>query len=215
MGKNLKELSAMVVIVIAMAMMMCSTGCESSGEENNDGFNNSVNNATTCGNGFIEAGEEFCDGVQLDGATCTNLGFEGGGTVTCGENCMFDVSQCYRTNCGNGVLDPEEECDGELFTTDASSCTDFGWYYGDTVCTSECTVSDETCAGECGDGVWDPEFEDCDGLQFDENDTSYTNVVYDVERGTCDTVFPDRQLNNGATPRCFGCYELDFTSCLH
>jgi hypothetical protein len=47
-----------------------------------------------CGNGEIEEGEE-CDGTELDGVTCANLGFEGG-ELSCDAMCTFDVGACTR-----------------------------------------------------------------------------------------------------------------------
>lgn len=47
-----------------------------------------------CGNGLLEEGEE-CDGTELDGLGCTDLGpaFEGG-TLACGPSCTLDATAC-------------------------------------------------------------------------------------------------------------------------
>lgn len=56
----------------------------------------------TCGDGVIDSGED-CDGMNLNGATCTSLGFTGdcGGdplclqaSLTCTESCRFDLRGC-------------------------------------------------------------------------------------------------------------------------
>jgi hypothetical protein len=46
-----------------------------------------------CGNGIAEPGE-FCDGTNLDGATCQSLGFTSGPGVTCTSTCFYNTSQC-------------------------------------------------------------------------------------------------------------------------
>jgi hypothetical protein len=88
---------------------------------------------TRCGNGHIDPGEE-CDGRNLGGETCRSLGFlekgEEEGEPACDE-CHFDVSECTG-GCGNGRIDPGEECDGAELggpllcskIRDASLCTD-------------------------------------------------------------------------------------------
>jgi len=45
-----------------------------------------------CGNSVIGTGE-MCDGTNLGGKTCEDLGF-GGGTLACGY-CIFDTSTCH------------------------------------------------------------------------------------------------------------------------
>src|SRR5262245_33410853 len=47
----------------------------------------------TCGNGRIDPGEQ-CDGTNLNGATCTSLGFTNGGTLACTASCDFNLSGC-------------------------------------------------------------------------------------------------------------------------
>ncbi|MCX4241954.1 hypothetical protein [Paraliomyxa miuraensis] len=65
-----------------------------------------------CGNGAIDPGEQ-CDGLDLQGFDCASLGL-GGGVLACDPiTCTFDTSMCVPMgNCGNGVIDPGEQCDG-------------------------------------------------------------------------------------------------------
>jgi hypothetical protein len=51
--------------------------------------------AAQCGNG-VQEGSEDCDGSDLGGRTCQDLGFTGG-TLACGGGCTFDTSSCTNT----------------------------------------------------------------------------------------------------------------------
>ena len=46
---------------------------------------------------------------------CVSLGFAGG-ALSCDANCNLDDSQCSL--CGNGMVDPGEQCDGGDFAGD-------------------------------------------------------------------------------------------------
>lgn len=62
----------------------------------------------SCGDGVIN-GDELCDGEDLGDATCASVGVPGNGELLCNPECAFDTSQCVK--CGNGDLDPGEDCD--------------------------------------------------------------------------------------------------------
>jgi hypothetical protein len=55
---------------------------------------------TFCGNNVKETGED-CDGSDLDGQTCTGLGYAGG-TLTCNVDCTFNTSACTSGGGGGG-----------------------------------------------------------------------------------------------------------------
>ncbi len=113
-----------------------------------------------CGNGVIDPGEE-CDGEDLGGATCEDLGYYGG-ELACGDDCTFDESGCHGY-CGDGVLDAEhgEECDGE--DLGGATCEDLGYYGGELACGDDCTFDESGCeSGFCGDGIRNGP-EECDG----------------------------------------------------
>ncbi len=46
-----------------------------------------------CGDGVVQ-GAEACDGNDLDGEACEDMGAFGGGTLACAEDCTFDTSAC-------------------------------------------------------------------------------------------------------------------------
>lgn len=60
-----------------------------------------VKGAAFCGDATLGAGEQ-CEGSNLDGASCTSLGFSGGGTLACGPGCRFETSGCACAAPGGG-----------------------------------------------------------------------------------------------------------------
>jgi cysteine-rich repeat protein len=64
--------------------------------------------AGVCGDGIRDAGEE-CDGVRFPPNACTIVPGELGGPLVCTADCRID--RTFRWVCGNGRLDPLEECD--------------------------------------------------------------------------------------------------------
>ncbi len=121
-----------------------------------------VKNTASCGDGFVDPGEE-CDG-DVGEATCGSLGhYNIGGTLSCRADCLYDRTGCGG-RCGDGVIDDGfgEVCDGANLN---ASCGDLGWHGGTLACAADCAGYDEGgCedAGRCGDGVVQTEFEDCE-----------------------------------------------------
>ncbi len=83
-----------------------------------------------CGDGLIVGGEE-CDGSNLNGESCTTLGFTAG-ALSCGWSCSLDTSGCTSATCGNGTLDSNEECEDGNTTPfdgcDAACQVEDGYY---------------------------------------------------------------------------------------
>ncbi len=79
--------------------LQCGDGVIDAGEECDDGnvdnddacLNTCV--AATCGDEFVQAGVEQCDGPNLALQTCATVGFATG-TLGCTSSCQFDTSQC-------------------------------------------------------------------------------------------------------------------------
>ncbi|NVB42673.1 hypothetical protein G6O69_32930 [Pseudenhygromyxa sp. WMMC2535] len=92
----------------------------------------------SCGDGVIQDAEE-CDPKHPDFRY-----------VACGDKGIAEVCDplaCELTacpECGNGTLDPGEECDGELMS--ARPCEQAG-------CTAECLINVDACPSVCGDGI--------------------------------------------------------------
>ena len=136
----------------------------------------SDDDSARCGDGVINAGlGEECDGRSLGGYTCQDVDSTTlGGVLRCHppgtENaCTFDLSQCSRPTCGNGLLEPGEECDG--YDLNGQTCVGLGHDAGQLGCTgpedpNPCTIDESGCLDSpyCGDGNVDVgQGEECDG----------------------------------------------------
>ena len=117
-----------------------------------------------CGNGIIESGEQ-CDGALLGGHSCADrYGSNAKGYVGCDPTtCKVKYDNCEpdAANCGNGVLDEGEDCDGDLMRNeDCDSIIDDA--AGKLKCTNRCKYDVTECrVSLCGNGVVDPG-EECD-----------------------------------------------------
>ncbi|MBU1221349.1 hypothetical protein KKF34_02600 [Myxococcota bacterium] len=104
--------------------------------------------AGRCGDGSLQADHEECDGLEFAGVNgsngddCTSHGY-GSGTVSCTEDCKFDLSEC--DSCGNEQLDllTGEECDG-IHLGDGT-CYLEGMWGGELGCSSSCEYELENC----------------------------------------------------------------------
>lgn len=118
-----------------------------------------------CGNGRIDE-EERCDGADLGGWSCQELGFLEG-ALGCTGDCQFDVGDCEGGNgarCGDGRRDSGEACDGSDFG--GQTCVDHEFAGGRLGCTTRCTIEYSGCVSSiCGDGVRQGT-EACDGRDF-------------------------------------------------
>jgi hypothetical protein len=117
-----------------------------------------------CGDGLVQ-GDELCDGAQLAGATCEELvPGSPGGELACASDCASnDLSRCtIPSNCGNGLIDAGEACDGMNFG--GLTCESFGFGFGQLACNASCNIVANGCSS-CGDGIANAG-EQCDGLDL-------------------------------------------------
>ncbi|MBU1379335.1 hypothetical protein KKD49_00815, partial [Myxococcota bacterium] len=111
-----------------------------------------------CGDGVVGEHEE-CE--ISDTKPCEN----NSKLVTCSRYCTWNYSNC-SDNCGDGIIQEQdgEECDGsELGET---TCATLGYSRGLPACGSDCKFDTSTCedAGSCGDGIFQPDWEECDSV---------------------------------------------------
>ncbi len=138
-----------------------------------------------CGNDQIECDEE-CDGVDLDGATCTDFSFSGG-SLGCTQNCEYDISNCFE--CGNGIKESAEDCDGA--DLGGADCSTIGQGTGSLSCKAQCMFDISGCTGGPDP---DPGYPDCTDLSNVGAENCPCEAIdpfepYGTEAGTPDGVF--------------------------
>lgn len=117
----------------------------------------------TCGDGVVDPSED-CDPEAVSQSLCTEIGYWGGGAVSCNADCTYDYSTC-EGRCGDGDIQSEfsEECDGTNLAN-KPLCSDHPGLTGNTQvsCGSDCRFDLSMCESKCGNGTLD-DGEDCDG----------------------------------------------------
>ncbi|MBI5509463.1 MAG: hypothetical protein HY903_11995 [Deltaproteobacteria bacterium] len=150
-----------------------------------------------CGNGQLDAGEQ-CDGTVFGAETCVSRGFAGGSLVcvmddpTPANNCKVDDSGCYE--CGDGLVNGGEDCEGAGQVGGADGCTTLGYTGGDLYCFAASCTYDTTRCYSCGNGVIEAA-EQCDGSAL--NGVTCQTLGYDGGTVSC----------NGLCQRLLACYR--------
>jgi cysteine-rich repeat protein len=82
---------------------VCGNGAVETGEQCDDGNNFDCDGCkgdcsrtdNVCGDGIIECSEQ-CDGTDLNGQTCSSVYGPYDGTLTCDNQCKFNIAGCYK-----------------------------------------------------------------------------------------------------------------------
>lgn len=93
-----------------------------------------------CGNGILEGLEECDTNTFYLEDTCEAEGFFGG-TLTCTSACTISTATCH--NCGDGIMDAGEDCDGTDFGT--NTCDLEGFDDGALACNNDCSINTSGC----------------------------------------------------------------------
>ncbi len=120
---------------------------------------------TTCGNGAIEPGET-CDGLNLNGKSCTDLRYSGG-MLACSGICEYYTAGCVSDAvCGDGKRELPEECDRDYQPESCSAYSEGYYDTGEIQCSASCRRDFRACrysgAAICGNERRDGS-EECDG----------------------------------------------------
>ncbi len=186
--------------------------CDDGNVANGDGCDSNCR-ATGCGNGLVTMGEECDDGNDNANDNCINCRNASCGDDVCngGENCGSCAADCGdcpgMPECGNGVIDPGEECDdGNTVATD--NCVDCrNATCGDRTCNgdencqsceADCGACPETAA--CGNGTREP------GEECDDGNSVATDFCIECRNAAC----PDGTCNGDEN--CQSC-EADCGGC--
>jgi hypothetical protein len=163
------KIISLMLIALHLAGCSCQHGIGITGRE--DATDDEVLEPSTdighdepvsgCGDGILDEDEQ-CDGEDLGGLSCEDLGYSGG-VLLCTADCFLDGTMCSgEGNCGNGALDAGETCD-DANDTDWDGCTEC--QLGEVIvntCTSRSQYNPKVAAGADGRFVvvWISELQD-------------------------------------------------------
>lgn len=195
-----------------------------SSTESSDGVTALCKPPPECGDAIIDPGEQ-CD---IEGPVfglideCTDFTGFTGGLLKCSDECFLDTSKCEKPpSCGNGVLDPGEQCDkngpvlGEI-----NDCKDYSEFSGGIIkCTNVCQLDTSGCtpAAKCGNGVIDVG-EECDGDDLgpvSENCADYHPALFTYGKIRCKDCYLDTLECEGVPGECGDAVLNPGESCDH
>ncbi len=153
-------------ITAARGVLPTTTSTSTSTSSSSSSTSSSSTTSTaprSCGNGLVE-GAEACDGNAFASPSPCGAFV---GCAACTDGCTVDCSGCEETTtttssttststttssttqpvCGNGMLDEDEECDGELFVGSSSCGGVFLIEPECRRCTAQCTLDCSLCEG--------------------------------------------------------------------
>ena len=160
-----------------------------------------------CAKGKTVEGNALTFGVGSAGPSSATNASETGDEVT--TDSATSSAEVGGENCGNGVVDVPEDCDGPDLNEE--SCVSRGFSGGQLSCSASCVFDTASCSDACGNGMLDPG-EDCDGDALGEGDCAtegYSggtlgcnpDCTYDTSE-CLDAVCGDGMLQDGETCDC-------------
>lgn len=177
-----------------------------SDSSSDDGSSTGIVNSV-CGDATVEGLEE-CDGDNLDGSGCTDLGFTGG-VLSCNRDCLFEISACFNAACGNDIVEGDEPCDG--VDLGVGDCVGEGFDGGVIACADGCVYDVSGCTNfECGNAILegdelcdtpDLDGETCTSQGFDAGDLGCAGDCMSFDTSACVEYGGDCCIDNG-TPGC-------------
>ncbi len=155
----------------ASGLLTCNSNCEP------DESRCVLKQVQTCGNNKLDEDiDEECDIVNGvvkfygDESTCAGYSTSySAGNLTCTSDCKVNTNACTRKGCGDGIVQDNEECDGNNFPSEWDTCEKVSNRYsgGQLKCTTSCEVDDSGCTKKCGNGIVDEDNNEwCDGNKF-------------------------------------------------
>jgi hypothetical protein len=195
------------VVAASTKYTQCKTACESAKYENNNqdycdwvvsnGRCTAPTNVITC-TSFTYSNWRQCllgiryrDVLTQSPASCT------GGSPEIWEAC---------SNCGNGVIDAQEACDGTLFGTATCQNRTKKYWSGSLACSTDCkTIIEDNCSGYCGDVICQANYENNNTCATDCPLTPCTPKTCATLGATCGS--SDNGCNS--TINCGGCNDND------
>jgi hypothetical protein len=141
---------------LLIAGLALPLGCAGGTEDKGTGFVGTLTNVTSATNPNPELTTSGATEASDDSAPPTSDGDDS-------NNSNNSNNTLPTFECGNGVLDPNEECEGD--DLDAQTCEGFGFSGGQLGCNADCSYDTSMCdaAAVCGDGVLDADKgESCD-----------------------------------------------------
>lgn len=120
---------------------------------------------SACFLGFVMT--SGCTEEKKTESSCTDgIDNDGNGLTDCDDPACADLAICQGPECGDGVAEGTEECDGDDLGN--ATCVGEGFDGGELGCNpTTCTFDTSGCTTDpiCGDGVIDTG-EECDGTDF-------------------------------------------------